>query len=567
MASGPESESDLRFDRLRLVIDALSQRSSVEGVAELAVEVGAVSLGAVSGVAYIGGLDQGFSLAASRGVPESLRQSRAALPLDRSLPLSVAILDGRELWIPTHAQLVREFPSLARSSVPKRELASIVALPLSNAGQTVGGLAFSCDHEHEFSTQERDFLRTLASLCGLALERQQLIAAERKARAEVESERTRLRRVFMEAPAYISLLRGPELVYELSNPLNDAALGRPLLGKRLREAVPEFVQQGIVAIFERIYQTGEPYHFNEIPAQLRQPDGTFREVFLTGVEQATHDVDGNIDGVANFAFDVTEHVLARRNLQRASAALEQAIAVRDTFLSVASHELKTPLTPLSLRLQAVGAAAAAQPDSPFVRKVQRYVETADKQLLRLTALVDDLLDVSRIMAGRLHLRHEDVELAAIVEDVASRYEPQAAQAGSRLELQLQPVVGQWDALRLEQVVTNLLENAMKYGAGKPIRVTLSSDGVDARLVVADQGIGIAAEHLPRIFQRFERAVSDRNYAGLGLGLYITKTISEALGGSVHVESEPGRGATFTVVLPLRFSDPAPASSTPAGAGG
>ncbi len=142
-------------------------------------------------------------------------------------------------------------------------------------------------------------------------------------------------------------------------------------------------------------------------------------------------------------------------------------------------------------------------------------------------------------------------LLEVVREVISTFAPQAESAGCEVVLSEHgPVVGQWDRLRLEQVVTNLLTNAFKYGAGKPVRCACWAGRTQAQLSVADKGIGIEPEHLSRIFGRFERAVSDKHYGGLGLGLYITRQIVEALNGEVHVTSHPGQGSTFTVHAPL-----------------
>ncbi len=242
---------------------------------------------------------------------------------------------------------------------------------------------------------------------------------------------------------------------------------------------------------------------------------------------------------------------------------QKAIRLRDEFLSIASHELKTPLTPLSLKLQMLSREARRQLDSPFRRAVEDYITVGSRQVKRLSELVGDLLDVARIAGGRFRLEFEEVELSTLTREVVARHEPEATRAGSRLVLEAQEaVVGHWDRLRLEQVITNLVDNAIKYGAGKPIHIQLEADAGRALLRVRDEGIGIAPENLSRIFDRFERAVSDRHYGGLGLGLYITRTIVEAMGGTIQVESTLGQGATFTVVLP-RAPTHAPPSSPPA----
>jgi len=178
------------------------------------------------------------------------------------------------------------------------------------------------------------------------------------------------------------------------------------------------------------------------------------------------------------------------------------------------------------------------------------VEKIDSQAARLHRLIDDLLDVSRIAAGRLELQIETVDLAQIVSDVGVRFTDEAARTGSALNVHAPaPVVGRWDRSRLDQVVTNLVSNAIKYGDCKPIDVVVDGEDDSAVVTIRDRGLGIAAGDHERIFGRFERAASSRHYGGIGLGLWIVKQIIDALGGTVSVESRPGDGSTFKVVLP------------------
>ncbi|WP_164007959.1 sensor histidine kinase [Pyxidicoccus trucidator] len=251
-------------------------------------------------------------------------------------------------------------------------------------------------------------------------------------------------------------------------------------------------------------------------------------------------------------------------LRRSLKLAEQAVSTRDEFLSVASHELKTPLTPLSLKLQTLRRElSASTPPSPPER-VQAHLDVAQRQVKKLAELVDDLLDVSRISAGRMELNPTRVDLAAVVHDAVVRFEPEAARVGCALTLEVDgPVMGRVDPLRFEQVLDNLLSNALKYGAGKPVHVRLERQDIRARLIVRDEGLGIAPEALERIFNRFERAVSGRHFGGLGLGLYIVRRIVTASGGTISAASVPGQGATFTVELPLGAS----ASLVPLASGG
>jgi signal transduction histidine kinase len=238
---------------------------------------------------------------------------------------------------------------------------------------------------------------------------------------------------------------------------------------------------------------------------------------------------------------------------------KEAVQVRDEFLSVASHELKTPLTPLRLKLQAMRRTATQVGEPKEPERLLAHLDVAERQVSKLNRLIESLLDVSRISAHRLELDLEDVDLAEVVREVVGRFEPEALKAECEVRVHTPPsVIGRWDRMRLEQVVTNLLSNALKYGAGKPVALDVETDGDHAVLIVRDQGIGIAAGNLSRIFDRFERAVSERHYGGLGLGLYITRQIVEALGGGIVAQSTPERGSTFIVTLPtLRAARPAP----------
>jgi signal transduction histidine kinase len=226
---------------------------------------------------------------------------------------------------------------------------------------------------------------------------------------------------------------------------------------------------------------------------------------------------------------------------------QEAIRSRDEFLSIAAHELRTPLTALHLQLQSLADLARAAPvDERLASRGVRAVAN----MQRLTTLVDELLDVSRLTLGKLTLSPEPVDLAATTREIAERFREPADCAGSSISVAaLKPVEGSWDRFRIEQVVTNLLSNAMKYGAGKPIELTVTESGELARLEVRDHGIGLSSDDARRIFERFERAVPMRHYGGLGLGLYICRQIVEAHGGCIWAEGEPGAGARFVVELP------------------
>jgi len=173
---------------------------------------------------------------------------------------------------------------------------------------------------------------------------------------------------------------------------------------------------------------------------------------------------------------------------------------------------------------------------------------------RLRVLVTRLLDSSQIAAGRLVLVPTSVDLAAVARDIRDRFLTDIEDNGGALELDAPaPVLGHWDRLRLEVVVSNLVSNAIKYGQNKPITITVVSTELEGILRVQDQGIGIARDQQRGIFERFERAVSIQSYPGFGLGLWIARAVVEAMGGRIDLTSEPSAGATFTVTLPRSSS--------------
>jgi signal transduction histidine kinase len=259
-------------------------------------------------------------------------------------------------------------------------------------------------------------------------------------------------------------------------------------------------------------------------------------------------------------------------LQAAESALQAAVQTRDVFLSVASHELRTPLTALTLRLQRL-AKQVREGAEPLQREaLLGELESVRRQTSRLGRLTEDLLDVTRLASGPPSLRLSPVDLAALVREAVGRARDEAERVDSPLSLEAPAtLVGQWDAMRLEQVVTNLLSNALKYGAGKPVRVVLERVGPEgpaglARLVVEDRGVGIPPEAQERIFERFERVASVRHFPGLGLGLWIAREIVSALGGTLGVTSVPGEGSRFVLELPVSLAGALPAPGDVARAG-
>jgi PAS domain S-box-containing protein len=277
--------------------------------------------------------------------------------------------------------------------------------------------------------------------------------------------------------------------------------------------------------------------------RTRWPDGTWH--WLTSRATVLRDAAGEVVVVRGAILDITA-------LKETEAALQEAVRTRDDFLSLASHELRTPLTSLRLQLQMLRRIADTTPGEPLgALKVAAKLDTTERQLRRLGALVENLLDVSRIQTGKLDFQFSEGDLAAVVSDLVARFADEARQAGVILSARVDgPVHGRFDRLRMEQVVNNLLVNALRYGAGTPVRVSLTHEEGTTRLVVRDGGPGVPETDRERIFERFAQNHHASYKGGLGLGLYIVRQIVEAHGGRVHVEDSPGGGAAFVVDLPL-----------------
>jgi signal transduction histidine kinase len=227
---------------------------------------------------------------------------------------------------------------------------------------------------------------------------------------------------------------------------------------------------------------------------------------------------------------------------------QQEVRARDVFLATAAHELRTPLTPL--RLEIDGLEVMLGVDWVRSAEITPHIASAGRQIQRLERLVAKLLDVSRVTTGRLQLQREEFDLVELVREVRARHAAEIAKSDCEVTLEAAaPVTGSWDRLRIDQVVTNLLMNAITYARAKPILLDVSTTDTLARLRVRDQGAGIRLEDQARIFERFEQVSHEPHTGGLGLGLWLVRAIAEAHGGSVRVESRPGEGACFTVDLP------------------
>jgi signal transduction histidine kinase len=246
-------------------------------------------------------------------------------------------------------------------------------------------------------------------------------------------------------------------------------------------------------------------------------------------------------------------VQAREQAERKlNEEVRKALQVRDEFMSIASHELKTPLTSLKLQLDMAKQYANRDP----VKAIQQMINVGSRQVSRLTNLIDELLDVTRIESGKMIFRFEQIDLAQMADELVQRYRNSFRNSGCEIALVApKPVIVEGDSFRLEQVLINLLTNSMKYGNSRPIELKVEEKDGNAVVSVKDQGIGIPENKLSLIFQRFERVSDTAKESGLGLGLYITRKIVDAHQGHIDVESEVGKGSVFTVTLPSQQTAP------------
>lgn len=240
-----------------------------------------------------------------------------------------------------------------------------------------------------------------------------------------------------------------------------------------------------------------------------------------------------------------------RELNQTQQELQRSLKMRDEFMSLVAHELRTPLNTLFLETQMRslqikrGNAAAFAP-----QQMEAMVQRDERQIKSMIRLIDDMLDVSRMRSGKLSIRPTQVQLMSLLERVVSDLSLQAATTGSSLTLQPHdPVSGCWDEFRVEQVIVNLLTNALRYGGGQPVQVSVEQVGECVRIDVRDGGKGIAPGDLERIFEPYERGARNGEPKGLGLGLYISRQLAISHSGELRVTSNPGEGSTFSLMLP------------------
>lgn len=263
------------------------------------------------------------------------------------------------------------------------------------------------------------------------------------------------------------------------------------------------------------------------------------------------DENSNVRGYVALVEDVTEKKKADLERDSLVVRLQEAVIARDEFLSIASHELKTPLTTLFLHNQKMKRAATNGDETAYSKEqVDKLLDANDKNLKRLSRLIEDMLDIERIKTG-LSIQPEQFDLCDLISEVTEVMGQHFSKAGVNVKIvQCENAVGRWDKFRIEQVLANLFLNVVKYASGKPVEIKVTKDSHFVIVSVKDQGPGIPADAQKRIFAKFERAISANEVSGLGLGLYISSEIINAHQGTMWVESRPSNGSIFYFKLPL-----------------
>lgn len=336
----------------------------------------------------------------------------------------------------------------------------------------------------------------------------------------------------------VCILKGPDHVFEFVNEAHVTALGFNATGLPVRVAQPESVE--VHGILDEVYQTGKTAELHEIPVTL-----TDRLRYFNLTYAARRDTKGEINGVMILGIEVTNEVLSRENLKN-------TIRAREEFLSIASHELKTPITSLKMGIQISARRLRQEPNlSEAGKEVLRELDLSNSQIAKMTKLIDDLLDVSRISLGKLSCEFEECDFNEIYKEVTERFRDQLSVENTVLKSEIETgLIGFWDRSRLEQVIVNLLSNAIKYAPGSPIECTAKRVGSALVFSLRDFGPGIPAKQREKIFDRFERIGVSRNISGLGLGLYISRQIISQHHGTIELEPTVTEGACFVITVPM-----------------
>jgi K+-sensing histidine kinase KdpD len=585
-----------RTRRLQQVTASLSEVFTAEDVAAVIVGAGSAAFQADAGAVYRrSDDDQFFELIAYTGYPAELAPQYRRSSSSRPGPLRDALLSRELVIVESAAELLARWPHLQTAQAQSGDMAT-VAVPLLSDQRVLGVFYLAFRTERCFSHDDRAFLTTLGRQCAFALVRADLYEHERRARGEAEAAKQRATflaeasRRLADSLDYSATLRNVtqlvvptladwcgvylldddqeihllavahqdpakvNLAYELHRRYQPALSAPSGVGAVLRTGQAELVAEVADAMLVAVARDAE--HL-----ELLRTLG-FTSVLIVPVTARGRTLAALtlVSSRSERHFGPEDVAVAEELAQRAGYAIDnaqlyqqaqQAVRLREQFLSVAAHELKTPLT--TLLGQAQFFQRRAERDGQLSARDRQSLRVINDQVKRLNRMVLALLDVSRIDRGQLSIERSSLDMCALTRRVVD--EMQLTITDRRIEVQgsAVPIIVAGDEMRLEQVLQNLLQNALKYSnPPHPITVTITRQADEVRIAVHDQGMGIPADALPDLFQRFYRAANAeaQHISGMGIGLYVVKEIMALHGGGVSVESTEGAGSTFTVWLPV-----------------
>ena len=375
--------------------------------------------------------------------------------------------------------------------------------------------------------------------------------ARDRALAEARAERQQLYDVFMQVPAAITVLEGPDHIFTVVNPRYAALTGhRKILGRSIRDAMPELEGQGYFEILDSVYATGQAFNARESLVQMdRDHDGVPEDVYVDFVYQPLKRVGGETFGIMVHAVDVTDKVHAREQIAGARAEADNANRAKSEFLAAMSHDLRTPLNAIGGYADLVKDGLYGPVTDAQITAMQRIRRAED----HLLTLINDILSYAKIEAGRLTIDVTDVPVNALLTELRLLIAPQVAAKGLRYEFRpgSPDVRVRADRERATQILLNLLTNAVKFTVDGTISVDFEATADDVFIRVRDTGPGIAPDRLATIFDPFVQAgrFGEPRKEGVGLGLAISRELARAMGGDITVVSELNCGSTFTARLP------------------
>ena len=474
--------------------------------------------------------------------------TKGASPEELKLIRNV-ITSGEPYWkndIFVESCLLRAGPGL------KVGIKSGLGFPVIVQKEVVAVMEFFSTQEISPSNELIELLSQVGVQLGRLLERQ-------KSQEEIQKSQFRLQAIIDNIPAriYLKDLEGKYLVLNKVFETYFDVKKESLLGKTAYDFFHCKEADKWTKYDDLILKTGQMVAFE---INHKKKNEHMRTFLLT--KFPVKDIEGRIFGLGGISFDITDEKKTDKKMMKllqsehdARTEAEHAIHGRDEFISIASHELKAPITAIKMKIQLLNRQLEKNLEDLDSQKLMASMGKLDKDADRLIVLINRLLDITRIQAGKLELNLELVNLSDVIQGIIESHAPQLEASKCQVDTDIDMnIVGYWDRSRIEQVIVNLLTNAMKFGAQKPIKIIVKSEKGVAKISVKDCGKGIAPEFKEKIFERFERGDVSEGIQGLGLGLYIVRQILEAHRGHISVESVLGSGSTFIVELPENLPD-------------